>query len=160
MPSNSKRCKSLRGVLLSSGDMVLHHFANYWPRSWPTKMPTRMLNGLQSCKDEGDLVRCWKARCSSLIAKKRGVAARLANKLWKPCFDRPRASSKFVRLLGMYILMPHLQNKLRASQVDCRIALVTLARDYRRICRRKKPKTRCWVVVLKKIGIRGVIQII
>ena len=69
------------------------------------------------------------------------------------------ASSTFVRLVGMYILMPPLKNKLRASHVDCRIALVTLARDYRRICRRKKTKTRCWVVVLKKIGIRGVIQL-
>ena len=91
--------------------------------------------------------------------QKRGVAARVANKLWKPCFDRPRTSSKFVRLVGIYILMPRLKNKLRASHVDCRIGLVTLARHYRRICRRKKTKPHCWVVVLKKIGIRGVIQL-
>ena len=35
MPSNPKRCMSLRGILMNSGDMVWHHFAT-------TKMPTRM----------------------------------------------------------------------------------------------------------------------
>ena len=42
MPSNPKRCKSLRGVLMNSGDIVLHHFATFETRLWPTKMPTRI----------------------------------------------------------------------------------------------------------------------
>ena len=34
MPSNPKRCMSLRGVLMNSGDMVLHHFATLETRLW------------------------------------------------------------------------------------------------------------------------------
>ena len=102
MPSNPKRCKSLRGVLMNSGDIVLHHFATFETRLWPTKMPTRIAYGhSRIC----DLVRSRKVGCSSLIAKEHGISARVANKLWKPRFDRPRSSSKFVRHVGIYILM-------------------------------------------------------
>ena len=80
MPSNPKRCKSLRGVFMNSGDIVLHHFATFETRLWPTKMPTRIAySHSRIC----DLVRSRKVRCSSLIAKEHGVSARVANKLWK-----------------------------------------------------------------------------
>ena len=83
---------------------------------WPTKMPTRMaFSHSRIC----DLVRSQKVGCSSLIARKHGVSARVANKLWKRRFDRPRSSSKFVRLVGIYILMPPLKNQV-ASQ-PCRL---------------------------------------
>ena len=34
MPSNPKRCMSLRGILMNSGDMVWHHFATLETRLW------------------------------------------------------------------------------------------------------------------------------
>ena len=56
---------------------------------WPTKMPTKMAS---SHSKICDLVRGRKVGCSSLNAKKQGVSARVASKLWKheskPHFDR------------------------------------------------------------------------
>ena len=80
IPSNPKRCKSLRGVLMNSGDIVLHRFVTFETRLWPTKMPTRIAySHSRIC----DLVRSRKVRCRCLIAKEHGVSARVANKLWK-----------------------------------------------------------------------------
>ena len=80
MPSNPKRWKSLRGVLMNSGDIVLHRFVTFETRLWPTKMPTRIAySHSRIC----DLVRSRKVRCRCLIAKEHGVSARVANKLWK-----------------------------------------------------------------------------
>ena len=87
MPSNPKRCMSLTAFyfLKNSGDAVLQHFDTFRTRLWPTKMPTRMVfSHSKLC----NLVRGRKVGCSSLIAKKRGVSVRAANKLWKPRIDR------------------------------------------------------------------------
>ena len=130
MPSNPKRCKSLRGVLLNSGDMVLHHFANYWPRSWPTKMPTRMLNGLQSCKDWRSsallkgIIECSSSPNARNTEFPPGSPTNCGNHAWIGC------CSKFASLASIHITILPLKNNLWSGAVcgaHCRTGLATIA---------------------------------
>ena len=76
---------------------MLHHFGTFGTRLWPTKMQARMAFNHSKIRDP---VRGRKVGCNSLNAKKRGVAARVANKLLIGC------CSKFASLASMHIMIP------------------------------------------------------
>ena len=117
-----------KSFLMNSGDMVLHHFGTFGTRLWPTKMQARMAFNHSKIRDP---VRGRKVGCNSLNAKKRGVAARVANKLWKPRFDRLLQQVCKPCKYAHYDTVIPLKNNLWSGHVYwafCRTGLATIAK--------------------------------